>query len=290
MDFEALEQGLTRKIDLHLHTTASDGTLSPEELVEQARLAGIGLLAVTDHDTAAGVLRAQARGAELGVEVISGIEISAEEQGMELHILGYGIDPAAERLAEMLDWVIRERNGRNEAIAARMRSDGIDVSLGAMEEAHPGATIGRPHFARVLVEQGRAESVAGAFRDWLNPGKPYYLPRERLCLEQAVDTIRGSGGLAVLAHPLQYGCSGPELRALTERIAAVGIAGMEIYYTGYGRERRRELFSLAREYGLLVTGGSDFHGSNKPEIRLGELEVPAGVALRLKEKLAEVGR
>ena len=137
---------------------------------------------------------------------------------------------------------------------------------------------------------GWAGSVPGAFRDWLNPGKRYYLPRKRLCLEQAVDTIRGSGGLPVLAHPLQYGCTGPELRALTERVAAVGIAGIEIYYTGYGREQRWELFALAREYGLLVTGGSDFHGSNKPEIRLGELEVPAGVALRLKEKLAEAAR
>lgn len=290
MEFEALEQELTRKIDLHLHTTASDGTLSPEELVEQAKAAGISLLAVTDHDTAAGVLQAQTRGMELGVEVISGIEISADEQGMELHILGYGLDPASERLEEMLDWVIRERSGRNEAVAARMRSDGIEVSVEALEAAHPGATIGRPHFARVLVEQGRAHSVAGAFRDWLNPGKPYYLPRRRLSLAQAVETIRGSGGLPVLAHPLQYGCSGPELRALTERIAAVGIAGMEIYYTGYGREQRRELFALAQEFGLLVTGGSDFHGSNKPEIRLGALEVPAGVALRLKEKLAEAAR
>ena len=278
---------MASKIDLHVHTTASDGTITPKALVAQAKAAGIGTLAVTDHDTVAGVAQARTEGERLGVEVLPGIEISADYNGVDTHILGYGIDVDDPHLGQILTWVIDERNARNEKIAALMRADGIDVTIEALEERYPGATIGRPHFARAMVEQGRAASVPEAFQNWLSRGKPYYLPRVHLSMEQAVAAIRRSGGIAVLAHPLQYRYSDEGLRALVARAAGLGVAGMEIYYTGYTPEQRETLHALAREFGLIVTGGSDFHGDNKPQIRLGALEVPGDILLPLNAKLAE---
>ena len=168
---------MASKIDLHIHTTASDGTMSPEELVGRAKRAGLGVLAVTDHDTMAGVDSAVSAGAALGVEVIPGIEISTDYRGEDVHVLGYGLDAAHPALREVLNWVQETRRRRNERIARRMQADGIHISLAELEAEHPGATIGRPHFARVLVEQGRAQSVSDAFHRFLDPGKPYYLPR-----------------------------------------------------------------------------------------------------------------
>lgn len=276
------------KIDLHIHTTASDGTLTSEAAVAAARAAGISTLAVTDHDTVAGVAAAQAAGERLGVEVFSGIELSADRQGVDVHILGYGVDVENEGLGQALDWVIVERRARNERIAAGMRADGVAVTIPALEAAYPGATLGRPHFARVLVEQGRAESVADAFGRWLNRGRPYYQPRVRLTLEQAIAAICGAGGIAVLAHPLQYRFDQARLRDLVAETAQMGVSGMEIYYTGYSAQQREMLHALAREFGLLVTGGSDFHGDNKPDIHLGALAVPEDILPPLRTKLMEV--
>lgn len=281
---------MARKIDLHVHTTASDGTLSPAQVVERAKEAGISALAVTDHDTMAGVAAAQAAGRALGVEVLPGIEISADYRGEDTHVLGYGLDGACPALREVLDWVGEDRRRRNREIARRMAADGIPVSLEALEAEHPGATIGRPHFARVLVEQGRAASVSDAFARFLDPGKCYYLPRTYLPLARAVAVIRRCGGVAVLAHPLQYGYAPAELRALAAEAAALGVAGMEIYYTGYTPEQRAALAALAEEFGLFATGGSDFHGENKSHIRLGALEVPESCLASLKSHLEGAGR
>lgn len=279
------------KIDLHVHTTASDGTCTPEEVVERARAAGLTAVAITDHDTMAGVAPAIAAGDRLGVEVIPGIEISADYQDEDTHVLGYGLDPGAPALRRVLDWVREDRRQRNEKVAALMRRDGISVSLEALEAEHPGGTIGRPHFARVLVEQGRAASVSDAFARYLNPGKRYYLSRSYLPMAEAVEIIRRCGGVAVLAHPLQYGYSRAQLRALAAYAAGLGVAGMEIYYTGYGPKDRAGLLGLAEEFGLFATGGSDFHGKNKPDIALGAgrgaLSVPASCLTELKRRIEE---
>lgn len=279
---------MASKIDLHIHTTASDGTFTPSELVQRAKAAGLGALAITDHDTMAGVPEAQAAGAALGVEVLGGIEISTDYRGEDTHVLGYGLRPDAPELRPVLDWVQQDRRRRNARIAERMNRDGIRVSLAELEEQHPGATIGRPHFARVLVDQARANSVSDAFERFLNPGKCYYLPRTYLPMDRAVDIICRSGGVAVLAHPLQYGYSPAALRQLVADAAALGIAGMEIYYTGYTPEQRDRLSALAAEFQLFATGGSDFHGANKPKIVLGALEVPGQCLRDLRARLAGV--
>ena len=279
---------MARKIDLHIHTTASDGTFTPSALVEQAKAAGLEALAITDHDTMAGVPEAMAAGAALGVQVLGGIEISTDYRGEDTHVLGYGLRPDAPELGPVLDWVQQDRRRRNARIAQRMNRDGIRVSLGELEEQNPGATIGRPHFARVLVDQGRADSVSDAFARFLNPGKCYYLPRTYLPRDRAVDISRRSGGVAVLAHPRQYGYSQADLRRLVADAAGLGVGGMEIYYTGYTREQREMLSALAEEFRLFATGGSDFHGANKPQIVLGALEVPPQCLQDLRARLGEV--
>ncbi len=278
MTFFELEQERCRSVDLHTHSTASDGTCTPEELVAWAAAAGIRRMALTDHDTLAGVAQAQVTGRRLGVEVISGIELSADWRGTDVHVLGYGMEPDAEPLRVLLDWVRQERTERNLRMVKRMADDGVDVSMEQLRQRFPDAVLGRPHLARVLMEQGKADSIGEAFRCWLNPGRPYYLPRTKVTLARAVEAIAASGGLPVLAHPMQYGFSPEELREFVAEFAGVATGGMEIYYTGYDRETRAELFAMAQKYGLWITGGSDFHGENKPHIHLGELEVPRSVA------------
>ena len=282
---------MANQIDLHTHTTASDGTLTPAELMAHARELGLSTVAITDHDTMNGVAEAQAAGEKLGVEVIPGIEISTDYRGEDTHVLGYGMDKDAPALREVLDWVIEDRRRRNGKIVELMRRDGVNVSLEELEARNPGATIGRPHFARVLVAQGIAGSVSDAFARFLSTGKQYYLPRTYIPMKDAVNVIRSCGGTAVLAHPLQYGYSEEELHDLVRYAAEAGMSGMEIYYTGYTAEQIDRLSKLAAEFGLFTTGGSDFHGANKLDIELGRghgaLMVPSKCLTDLKSHMME---
>lgn len=277
MTFSELEQEKCREIDLHTHSTASDGTCTPTELVTLASSVGIKLLALTDHDTLSGLAEAQEAGRKSGVEVIAGIELSVDWQGTDIHMLGYGMEQSGSPIAELLDWVQQERVRRNERMVAQMAADGVHVTMDELQCRYPGAMIGRPHLARVLMEQGRAESVKDAFQKWLNPGRPYYLPRTKITMKQAADAILASGGVPVLAHPLQYGFEPDKLEQFAAEFSRIAMGGMEIYYTGYTESQRQQLAALAENYHLFVTGGSDFHGENKPQIHLGELEVPRSV-------------
>lgn len=278
-------------IDLHLHTTASDGTCTPAEVVELAKAAGLTAIAITDHDTMNGVAEAVNAGGKLGLEVLPGIELSTDYRGRNTHVLGYGLSPDAPALAAVMSWMQGERRRRNERIAANMRRDGIPVTLKELEAQHSGATIGRPHFAQVLVEWGLAADVADAFHHQLGKGGKYYEKRNCLPMAEAVRAIRESGGAAVLAHPLQYHYSEEELRALAACAAEVGMQGMEVYYTGYGEIERTQLTALAEKFGLIRTGGSDFHGTNKPDIAVGvghgRLSVPAELLDGLKRCIGE---
>jgi hypothetical protein len=279
-------------VDLHIHTTASDGTLTPTQVVELARNTNLAAIAITDHDTMSGVPQAQAAGEALGVEVLAGIEISTDHQGCDTHVLGYGLDPTAPALQTVLDFVSADRRARNVRIAQRMRRDGVAVSLEELEQRFPGGTVGRPHFARLLVEQGRAASVSDAFARYLDPGKPYYQERAHLPIAQAVEIIRQCGGVAVLAHPLQYGYAPAQLEQLVADARKLGMVGLECHYTGYTEEQQRSLAALAAQYGLIVTGGSDFHGDNKPDIALGRghgsLFVPYDCLTQLRQQIGGI--
>ena len=273
------------KIDLHVHTTVSDGTCTPTEVVRLAREAGLKAIAVTDHDSAAGCKEAMEAGKNAGVEVVPGIEISTKYGGA-VHILGYYIDAESEKIKPALDWVVNDRDERNRKMAELMAADGIPVSYEKMRERF-GDIIGRPHFAAILVELGYAESVQDAFNRYVEKGRKYWLPRNFLSIERSVELIREAGGVPVLAHPFQYKRDDAGLRDLIEHCLASGLMGMECRYSGYTEEMSAYLEALAKEYGLLKTGGSDFHGSNKPAISLGSgkgsLSVPYEFLERLKE-------
>lgn len=274
-------------IDLHVHTTASDGTFTPAGAVALAEQIGLAAIAITDHDTASGVAEACAAGEKYGVEVVPGIEISVDYHGEGVHILGYFIDPASEALGRLLEWVALERRMRNEKIAEAMNSDGLDVSMKKMQMKYPNAVIGRPHFAAELVALGLVESVAEGFEKYLSPGGRYYRKREYIPIDMAFDIIHQSGGKAVFAHPYQYGFSPEELDKLTFELAGRGVVGIECIYSGYSPEQSAALMRLADKYALCPTGGSDFHGSRKPWISMGtgtgDMHVPMEMLSELKK-------
>jgi predicted metal-dependent phosphoesterase TrpH len=276
-------------IDLHVHTTKSDGTLTPAETVSLAREKGLAAIAVTDHDTVGGIAEAQAAGAAAGVEVVPGMEVSTGWEHTEIHLLGYLFDPASPALGEAIDWVINDRRERNEKMAALMRADGIPVTAEEMYRRYPQSTVGRPHFAVKLMEQGMAVSVKDAFARYLAPGQKYYVRRNHIAFDRAVELICQAGGRAVLAHPFQYRYDDERLRRLLDYCRETGVSGVECLYSGYTPEQEEYLEALAGEYGFLITGGSDFHGSHKPEIELGRgiggtLAVPYELLEKLKNK------
>ncbi len=277
---------MKKKIDLHVHTTASDGTLTPKEVVQLAASRSLAAIAITDHDTLSGYSEASNAAEECALEVVPGIEISTEYNGA-VHILGYYIDLQSPDLQAELNWIVEERDYRNEKICSLMQRDGIAVSYEEMKERF-GAVIGRPHFAKILVERGLASDVQDGFRRYIGKGGPYYQRRQFLSLERSIKIIRIADGIPVLAHPFQYRLDDSELRELIEHCMECGLHGLECLYSGYTEKQSRYLINLAQEYHLLATGGSDFHGSVKPLIQLGcgtgDLDVPYSFLEELKKE------
>ena len=274
-----------RVVDLHVHTTASDGTYRPAEAVSLASGLGLSAIAITDHDTAAGYVEAAEAGACFGLEVIPGIEISTSYFGV-VHILGYFINPDSDELLPVLEWVVKDRDERNRKMAAMMAADGLPISYEEMQQRF-GPVIGRPHFGAMLVELGYAKDMQDAFDHYIEKGQKYFLPRHFLSIEESIGIIRKAGGVPVLAHPFQYQLGEERLRLLIEHCMEHGLIGMECLYSLYDEEQSAYLLKLAAEYGLTPTGGSDFHGNNKPNISLGigtgSLAVPYEYLENLKE-------
>lgn len=273
------------RIDLHMHTTASDGTFSPSDAVRYAKELGLTAIAITDHDTVAGFDEAEAAGERYGLEVVSGIEISTERKLVSEHLLGYFVDTKSSAMQMMLKRIVRDRDERNLRVTGLMQADGLAVSYDDMQRRF-GEVIGRPHFARILMELGLASDTADAFARYLTRGKPYYIKRTVFPFEDSMNTILSAGGLPVLAHPFQYKLDDRQLRELIEYSISIGLRGIECRYSGYTPQQESYLESLAEEYGLLKTGGSDFHGGNKPLIKpgsgKGELCVPYAFLRELK--------
>ena len=280
-----------RKIDLHIHTNASDGTDSPAAAVELASRLGLAAIGITDHDSVAGVPEAVAAGARLGVEVVPGIEVSSDYRDNNVHILGYFVDVQSPALRPVLDWVKNERDERNRKIAAMFAADGFDISLDILEQLYPNSVLGRPHFAEYLMHKGYTASVKEGFDRYLEVGRPYYLPKRRISVARAVEVIVAAGGVPVLAHPLQYGYPEKETLEMIEYAKALGVRALECYYSEHSPAQQAWMLRQAERYGLGVTGGSDYHGTRKTHITMGRgtgnMEIPYAVLEQLKALAGE---
>lgn len=247
-------------MDLHIHTTASDGEHTPREVVEMARKAGVSLMAVTDHDTIDGLAEALEWGDKLGVMVAPGIEINAQHEA-ELHILGYGFDWHSPDVLAACRWFHEGRERRGERILTLLERQGIELT---MEDVRPyvgGRQLGRPHFARALVDKGYAANVDEAFKRYLSGADFQAIEREKMTPQAAIALITAAGGLAVLAHPASLKLDAGRLEAYVRTLKSLGLRGMECYYSANTPAWTKQCLAIARKNDLLATGGSDFHGS-----------------------------
>jgi len=264
-------------IDLHVHSSASDGSLSPAELVSAAAERGVTLLALTDHDITDGLPEAEAAAAEAGVTFVPGVELSAECEGREVHILGYFIRCGDPGLEAVLSELRARRRRRNAGILERLRSLGAPVDPSRLEAIAEGGSVGRPHIACALVEAGHVSSQQEAFSRYLAAGRPAFVPRALLDLREACEVVRQAGGLSVLAHAAKLGSL-----ATIEHMVAAGCAGVEAYHSDHSLAECARLVAFARERSLLVTGGSDSHGPRSPRpIPIGGLAIPEWVGEEL---------
>ena len=265
-----------KTIDLHTHTTASDGSYAPAEVVAMAGQAGLSAVAITDHDTTAGVAEALAAGENLSLEVVPGVELSVNHDRLgSLHILGYWIRPGHPDLAGRLEDIRGGRGKRNERIIARLAELGCPLDLEEVEKIAGGDVIGRPHLAQAMQNRGYVKSTQEAFDRFLARGKPAYMERERMSPEEAVERIGRAGGVAVWAHPGLIGLEESDLEQEVLKLVAAGLSGIEAHYPEHSPETTGLLLNLCERHDLAPTGGTDFHGVVKPDVKLGSLEVPA---------------
>jgi predicted metal-dependent phosphoesterase TrpH len=262
------------RIDLHVHSTASDGVLSPSEVVCLALEQGLTAIALTDHDTVSGVAEALRAAAGSTLEVIPGVEINSEGEWGDLHFLGYYVDCHNGALNERLQVVRDARLGRAYAMVKRLGELGLPVEWEHVRALASGESVGRPHVARALLERGYVQTLQEAFDRYIGNDGPAYVPRLRLSPPEVIAAIVDSGGVPVLAHPAY---SGAAVIAHIPEFVAHGLRGLEVYYPSHTPEEIEALLRLCRQFGLLTTGGSDFHGPGHGEgAYLGSVEVPAG--------------
>jgi len=273
------------RIDLHLHTTHSDGSLPPSEVLQLAAKASVIALAITDHDITTGIPEATIRGEELGIEVIPGVEISSFDGRSELHILGYYLDWQDVLLNERLASLRASRHRRNPLIIERLRAAGLDVSYEEVCALAGTESVGRPHIAQVLMKKGYVSSAKEAFDRYLAEGRAAYVARELPTPADAIKWINDAKGVAVLAHPTWIKDSGDGLRGCISALKEAGLGGVEVHYSTHSKAQTANYLELAHRLDLLVTGGSDFHGITKPDIEVGYGRGDLKVNPRLLEPL-----
>lgn len=275
-----------RRVDLHTHTTASDGTLSPRALVALAAEKGLEAVAITDHDTTEGVPEALAAGAELDILVIPGVEINTDTETGHVDVLGYFIDVAHPELQRVLEKIRNARYYRAREMVAKLQHLGCPIRFERVLELAGGGAVGRPHVAQALLEAGYVSSISEAFERYIGRNGPAYADRYRMTPADACRLIRAAGGVPSLAHPVppEDPLSDPkDLPTLLPELVEAGLAGLECFYPGYPPEATQRLLELAARFDLIPTGGSDFHGATKPEIELGMVDVPPESVAQLRE-------
>jgi hypothetical protein len=278
-------------IDLHTHSTISDGSLTPTELVELAAGIGLEAVALTDHDTLDGIAEASRTAQRAGIELIPGVELSLEWDRGGMHLIVLWLEPRTgplqDRLAELQD----ARNGRNARIVDRLNELGLDITLSEVEIEAGEGSVGRPHFAAVMVRKGFVTDIRAAFDEYLANGRPAYMSRRRLSPEEAIELARQSGGVPILAHAHTLGLDNQaEVEAMMRRLSNAGLVGIECHYGSYDVDEREGYVRMARRFGLLPSGGSDFHGTYKTEVALGTGSVGLGVPPSILEPLRAMRR
>ncbi len=275
-----------KQIDLHTHSNASDGSCTPTEVMEAAAAAGLAAVALTDHDTMKGIPEALETAKKLNIECIPGIELSAVYGGdREIHIVGLFLDPKDPLLAQRLDAFQQIREERNLRMIAKMQAAGVDISMKKLRALEGDAVITRANLAHYLVYTGYAASIKEVFDKYLSPGMPFYVPKTGVTPKDAVRAICDGGGVAILAHPLLYGFTPAQLDTCIEDLKNYGLRGIETYYSTYSPADERNMKRLADRHQLLWSGGSDFHGSVKPHIRIGKGMGNLVIPYELLEKL-----
>jgi len=277
-----------KTVDLHTHSTASDGTYTPSELIDYAHEKGLSAIALTDHDTVDGLLEALERGEKYpDLEVIPGIEYSTVRNGKDVHVVGLYINYTDENYKKSLQSFIDSRIERNRKMCQKLTDAGMPMTYEELVEENPGAVITRAHFGRLLLKKGYTTSVKEAFDRFIGDHCPCYVPREKITPQMAIEQILLAGGVPVLAHPVLYGLGRDAMNQLVSEVADAGVVGIEAIYGTYTPQDERDMKALAEKYKLLISGGSDFHGDNKPHIDLGvgtgKMVIPYEVLEKIKE-------
>ncbi|MBN1270443.1 MAG: PHP domain-containing protein [Kiritimatiellae bacterium] len=279
-------------IDLHVHSTFSDGSFTPEELVDKAIASGLSAMALTDHDSTSGVERLLAAGRAKGLTVISGVEISADYSPGTMHMLGYHVDQNNRDLNEHLKWIREGREARNREILHKLMELGCHITWDEVASYAGEDVVGRPHFAQALIARGYVQDNNEAFKKYLAKGAPAYADRRRLSPEDSITLVRVAGGVPVLAHPFTLRLGKMELRRELKALSECGLEGIEAYYPEHDAETTREYIKLAKDYGLIVTGGTDFHGVQTPDITLGRgfgsMKIPDSIMADLEDRRASM--
>ncbi len=278
---------MEKLIDLHIHSTASDGSLPPEDVVAYAKRKGAAAIALTDHDTVEGLESAMSAGKAQGLEVIPGLEISAQHPGGSMHILGYYIDPSDPHLNQELRRLQLARKERNPKIINKLQSLGFPIDYSQVQAIARGQ-IGRPHIAQSLLKIGAVSSLEEAFQKYLTRGAPAYVEKFRFTPFDSISMIIQAGGIPVLAHPFTLNCpSLRDLKSLMKKLKDDGLQGMEVLYPEHSSDQTRDYLSLVKELDLVYTGGSDFHGDLKKNVDLltgkGDLKIPYRIVEALKD-------
>lgn len=247
-------------IDLHTHTTASDGMYSPAELVNKAFNSGLSVLAISDHDTIDGLKEGAEEAEKLGITFIPGIEINIDWPTGEFHLLGLGLKEPSKELSSLIKVLQEDRVQRNNNIIEKMRSDGINITLEDIKKIAQGGSIGRPHFAEYLVQQKKVKNRQAAFDNYLGKGRPYYIKHSGVNIDEAINAINLSGGIPIIAHPLSLYVSWGKIRPVLEDLFKRGIEGLEAWHPGARVVECQRLEEMAKEIGFFITAASDFHG------------------------------
>ena len=275
-------------IDLHTHSTFSDGTYSPQELINLAYKNNIKAIAITDHDTIDGISYAIPEAEKFNIELINGIEISADYKGIEIHILGYFLDIKNTKLLNLLKDLEKTRNKRNQDLINKLNEIGVNISLDYVKSLSPLGLVTRAHFGKAIAEKGYTKNIKEAFNIYLGKGKPAYIKRTLIPYDQAIKIILESNGIPVLAHPMIYKLSNNDLDIAIRELKHAGLKGIECYYPSNTLKQTNTLLSMCKKYNMKITGGSDFHGDNRPDVSLGNIFLGKQIDYKILEDLKNI--